>query len=338
MGADYHLRMAFFAIVLALLLEQVRPLGPRHPAAAGLRRWARTVASNLDAGGAHHAWLAWTLAVLVPALAALGVHLALYRLGGWPLALLWSVAMLYLTLGFRQFSHHFTGIRDALDAGDEDRARALLAEWQQVDAAALPRSEIVRHVIEYSVLAAHRHVFGVLCWYCALAMLGLGPAGAVFYRNAEFAARYWRRKAASSDLPSSPALCQAATRAWQVIDWLPARATALGFAIVGSFEEAIDVWRQHAARFADANDGVVLAATSGAIGVRLGGAALAPISAVVADASAQAYPRVQAAADAGLPGETPRTPHFAQVVGLLWRMVALWLLLLVLLTLAHVLG
>ena len=47
--------------------------------------------------------------------------------------------------------------------------------------------------------------------------------------------------------------------------------------------------------------------------------------------------RAQSAAD-GLPGEAARTPHFTQVVGLVWRTVALWLLLLVLLTLAHVLG
>jgi len=104
-----------------------------------------------------------------------GVHVLLSWLGGWPLALVWGGAMLYLTLGFRQFSHHFTGIRDALEMGDEERARSLLAQWQYVDASAVPRSEIVRHVIEYSVLAAHRHVFGVLAWFCIGALLGLGP-------------------------------------------------------------------------------------------------------------------------------------------------------------------
>ena len=165
--------MAFFAIVIALLLEQVRPLGQGNAAVAALRRWVRGAGRAVDAGGHHHAWLAWALAVLMPALAALGVYLFLHWLGGWPLALAWNVAVLYVTLGFRQFSYHFTGIRDALDAGDEERARQLLARWQQVDASALPRSEIVRHVIEYSVLAAHRHVFGVLTWYCLLAALGL---------------------------------------------------------------------------------------------------------------------------------------------------------------------
>ena len=331
--------MAFFAIVIALLLEQVRPLGQGNAAVAALRRWVRGAGRAVDAGGHHHAWLAWALAVLMPALAALGVYLFLHWLGGWPLALAWNVAVLYVTLGFRQFSYHFTGIRDALDAGDEERARQLLARWQQVDASALPRSEIVRHVIEYSVLAAHRHVFGVLTWYCLLAALGLGPAGAVFYRNAAFAAGYWGRKGDSADQPVSQALRSAAAAAWRAIDWLPARTTALAFAIVGSFEDAIDTWRQHAARFADGNDGVILAATSGAIGVRLGGAMLKPVAAVNT-ASAPGQPAlgpVDLEGDA-LPGDAPTSRHFNQVIGLVWRAVALWLLLLVLLSLAHVLG
>ncbi len=327
--------MALFAILIALLLEQVRPLPQDNPAATALHRWVRAVGRNVDAGGVHHGWLAWSLAVGVPTLATVAVHLLLVWLGGWPLALVWSVFVLYLTLGFRQFSHHFTGIRDALEAGDEERARQLLARWQQVDAAALPRSEIVRHVIEYSVLSAHRHVFGVLLWFCLLAVVGLGPAGAVFYRNAEFAMRYWRHKAQAPDQPSSPALCQAAVAAWQAVDWLPARMTALGFAIVGSFEDAVDTWRNHAARFADANDGVILAATAGALGVRLGGAALKPLA---ADTFGQPADGAASLGSDGLPGEPPRTAHFAQVVGLVWRLMALWLLLLVLLTLAHVLG
>ena len=50
--------------------------------------------------------------------------------------------MLYLTLGFRQFSHYFTDIRDALERGDEAEARRLLAEWRHLDASELPRTEI----------------------------------------------------------------------------------------------------------------------------------------------------------------------------------------------------
>jgi adenosylcobinamide-phosphate synthase len=322
--------MSFFAILFALLLEQVRPLARHNPIHAALRSWARWASRNFDAGKTHHGWVAWTVAVILPSAAAAGVYWLLALTLGWPLAVLWSVAVLYVTLGFRQFSHHFTSIRDALDAGDEAAARELLAQWQQVDAGELPRSEIVRHVIEYSVLAAHRHVFGVLAWFSVLAAFGLGPAGAILYRMSEFVARYWKYRNQTQTQPSSVALQSAAARAWAAIDWLPARITALAFAVVGSFEEAIDCWRNYAQRFPNDNDGVILAATSGAVNVRLGGEALK-----------SAYPAgaTQAMDDTeSTPGREAEVGHLRSIVGLVWRSVVLWMVLLALLTLARLLG
>ncbi|MBN9340472.1 MAG: cobalamin biosynthesis protein, partial [Comamonadaceae bacterium] len=247
--------MSFFAILFALLIEQARPLSRTNPIHAGVRAWAFSVRRNFDAGHQHHGWVAWGLTVVLPALVALGIHWLLLWGVGWPLAVLWNVAVLYMTLGFRQFSHHFTRIRDALESADEDAARAALAHWQQVEVGQLPRSEIVRHVIEYSVIAAHRHVFGVLGWFSILAALGLGPTGAVLYRLAEFAARYYDEDKGDK---GSTALQQSAARAWTAIDWLPARLTALSFAVVGNFEEAIEGWRFHAQNFPNDNDGVLL--------------------------------------------------------------------------------
>ncbi len=328
--------MSFFAIVFALLIEQVRPLARHNSIHASLRSWARFVSRNFDTGTVQHAWIAWMLAVLLPALAAFAIHWALIFFVGWPFAVLWSIAILYVTLGFRQFSHHFTDIRDALDAGDEARARELLAEWQQVDARELPRSEIVRHVIEYSVLAAHRHVFGVLAWFSVLAAFGLGPAGAVLYRMGEFVARYWRHPSLNRAQPVSAVLQSAASRAWAAIDWIPARTTAIAFAVVGSFEEAIDHWRHHAQRFPDDNDGVILAATSGAVNVRLGGEALkssvAPVDAFRSDEA----PALDATEST--PGREAEVGHLRSIVGLVWRSVVLWLVLLALLTGARLLG
>jgi adenosylcobinamide-phosphate synthase len=332
--------MSFFAILFALLIEQVRPLGAHNPIHTGLRVWARWVSRNFDAGKPQHGWVAWFLAVVVPALVALAVHWALMVFIGWPAAMVWSVLVLYVTLGFRQFSHHFTDIRDALEAGDEVRARELLAQWQRVDASELPRSEIVRHVIEYSVLAAHRHVFGVLAWFSILAAFGFGPAGAVLYRMAEFVVRYWRYRNRTHAQPASEALQAAATKAWLVVDWLPARLTAIAFAVVGSFEEAIDCWRNYAQRFPNDNDGVILAATSGAVNVRLGGEALKPVYVPNASGTFEAT---------AMGGETPigtdSTPgreadvgHLRSIVGLVWRSVVLWMVLLALLTLARLLG
>ena len=328
--------MSFFAILFALLIEQARPLARTNPIHAGLRAWALSVSRNFDAGGPRHGGLTWALAVLTPALAVLAVHWLLIWAVGWPLAMLWNVAVLYVTLGFRQFSHHFTTIRDALEAGDENAARAALADWQQVDVGALPRSEIVRHVIEYSVIAAHRHVFGVLAWFSVLAALGLGPTGAVLYRMAEFVSRHWRYRERADVQPVSAALQRASALAWTVIDWLPARLTALSFAAVGSFEEAIEGWRFHAQQFPNDNDGVLLAATAGAINVRLGGEALR------ARADLHAPQGLEIDADIGdsssTPGREPEVGHLRSVVGLVWRSVVVWMLLLALLTLARLLG
>ncbi len=333
--------MSFFAILCALLVEQVRPLAYHNPVYASVLAWTRWTSRNFDAGKPHHGWVAWALAVFAPTLLALGMHWLLVLTLGAPFAVVWSVAVLYVTLGFRQFSHHFTGIRDALDDGDEPLARTLLARWQRVDAAELPRSEIVRHVIEHSVIAAHRHVFGVLAWFSILAALGLGPAGAVFYRMSEFVSRYWEHKDGASIQPSSVWVQRAADGAWRLIDWLPARITALGFAVVGSFEEAIDCWRNDARRFPDPNDGVILAATSGAVNVRLGGGTLS--AAPLADTLARAQAGESLAAGRGLdngstPGRDPEPAHLRSVVGLVWRSVVMWMVLLALLTLARLLG
>jgi len=332
--------MSFFAILCALLIEQVRPLAHHNPVYAAVLGWTRWTSRNFDAGKPVHGWVAWGLAVFVPTFITLGVHWLLVLTLGLPFAVLWSIAVLYVTLGFRQFSHHFTGIRDALDEGDEPLARSLLAHWQHVDAADLPRSEIVRHVIEHSVIAAHRHVFGVLAWFSILAALGLGPAGAAFYRMSEFVSRYWVHKDGAAVQPSSVWVRQAAARAWSIIDWVPARITALGFAVVGSFEDAIDCWRNDARRFPNPNDGVILAATSGAVNVRLGGGALRTMP--VGDALSPAQAGEPLAVDGGdsgsTPGRQPEVAHLRSVVGLVWRSVVMWMVLLALLTLARLLG
>jgi len=326
--------MSFFSIFLALIIEQARPLGSTHFLHQWLRRWADWVASHVDGGTRSQAWLAWGLLIGAPACLAVLIHWSLAYFLGWFFAVAWNVTLLYITLGFRQFSHHFTGIRDALNDGDEPLARELLAKWQQVEIKDLPRNEIVRHVIEHSVMSAHRHVFGVFFCYALLSVVGLGPVGAVAYRIAEFAKRYWSQAPTMSamkastfndqdtDNLSSDALKTVANETWHAIDWVPARATAMGFAIMGSFEDAMDGWRHHAEKFPNDNDGVILAATAGAINVQLGGAALQP----------------DLPGGSSTPGRPPELAHFAQVVGLVWRTVVMWLVLVALLSLANLLG
>ena len=177
-------------------------------------------------------------------------------------------------------------------------------------------------------------MFGVLACYSIGSALGLGPAGAVFFRMAEYASRFARPSAQAAPLVQG-AFETVAAKAWTVVDWLPSRLTALSFAVVGNFEEAIDGWRFQTQHFPNDNDGVILAATAGAIDIRLGGVALRARS---GDSdTADALQQIQGDG-ATTPGRDPEVAHLRSVVGLVWRSVVVWMLLLALLTLARLLG
>jgi adenosylcobinamide-phosphate synthase len=329
--------MSFFAVLFALLIEQLKPLPRGNVVHDSLTGWMRWTGRNFDAGREHHAWVVWGITALVPALLAWGVHAGLAHINVL-LALAWNVAVLYLTLGFRQFSHYFTDIRDALDRADETLARRLLSEWRHLDASELPRTELLRHVIEHSLLAAHRHVFGVFFWFVLLSSFGFGPAGAVLYRMAEFASRYWAFKSRTIDAPVNDGLLNLSQRLFNLLDFVPARMTAFGFAVVGNFEEAVTCWRRDAGLWRHPNEGIIIAAAAGAVGVQLGGSAapgVTPDRFQTFEAGAAADTMN---AEGSTPGLPPELGHLRSIVGLVWRSVVLWMLLLALLSLANLVG
>jgi adenosylcobinamide-phosphate synthase len=329
--------MSFFAVLLALLVEQLKPLPRENWVHDTLVVWVRWTGRNFDAGRAHHTAVVWCVSVLVPAALVCGVYVAVARYS-LLLALVLNVGMLYLTLGFRQFSHYFTDIRDALDRGDENEARRLLGEWRHLDASELPRTEVLRHVIEHALLAAHRHVFGVFFWFVVLSALGLGPTGAVLYRMAEFSSRYWGYRQRSLDAPANDQLLSLSRRLFALMDQVPARLTAFGFAVVGNFEEAVASWRRDAGLWQHPNEGVILAAAAGAVGVQLGGLAapgVTPDRSKTFTTGADAATNTAEGSTAGVPAQPG---HLQSVVGLVWRSVVLWMLLVALLSLANVLG
>jgi len=332
--------MSFFAVLFALLAEQLKPLSNLNPIHHALVGWVRWAGRNFDAGDQVHAKVVWGITVVVPA-AVIGLLFVLVNHYSTVLALIFNVAVLYFMLGFRQFSHHFTAIRDAIEQGREDRARELLAQWQSVDASELPRTEILRHVLEYSLLAAHRHVFGVFFWFVALSTLGLGPAGAVLFRMAEFASRYWSYKSQVTGTPTHDRLMGLSQHLFAVLDHVPARLTAFGFAVVGNFEDAVDAWRRHAVLWVRANEGIILSAASGALGVRLGGQVAPSVSDEAPDVRrtmTQGDSPDVILAEGSTQGADPQPAHLRSVVGLIWRSVVLWMLLLALLSLANLIG
>ncbi len=326
--------MGFLSLIIALLVEQVRPLHSHNVAYNAVRGTAEALERNFNAGEKQQGMLAWFILVLPVTLFAWLIYFLLLRVHPF-LGLAWNALLLYLTLGFRQFSHYYTDIQLALADNDLERARALLTEWKRAadpsfSAADLVLSEVCRLAIEEALVASHRHVFGVFFWFVLLP----GPSGAVLYRLADFLARRWN--APSRNAPLEP-FGHFAQRAFQWIDWVPVRLTAIGFAVVGNFEDAVFCWRNHLHQWADASRGILLAAGTGALGVRLGPAArnvpdLSMPSTI--DPTAVGY---DAASDA-MPGVEASPAALRSAVGLVWRSMLLWTLLLLLLSVAGLFG
>jgi len=307
--------MSLFSLIAVFLIEQFKPLDYRRVVAEPLGLWAGLVESKFNAGGRHHGVAAWLLAVMLPVLLVGLLYVALYSLNpvlGWLL----NVAVLYLTMGFRQFSHHYTEIQLALRLGDIERARQLLAEWQGVATQGMSARDVARLSIEGALGASHRHVFAVLLWFVLLP----GPCGALLYRLALIVRDRWTVDAAAAH-NEFPIFSQ---RVFGIIDWLPLRTTAAAFAVVGDFEDAVHCWRTQPAMWPDRDLGIVLASGAGALGVQLGGS--------VVDEG-----EVSDQAELGL-GEPADVDFMQSAVGLVWRATVLWMLLLFLLGLASLAG
>jgi len=298
--------MSVAAVIIALVLEQWRPLGDRKALHGLASRWTRWVEESFNAGEAHHGNIAWTVAVGLAAVGAAAMYWALAWIHPL-LALLLNVVALYLTLGFRQFSHHFTAIQAAVRGGDIDRARALIAEWRDEPVGNRTREEVVRLAIEEALAASHRHVFGVLFWFMVLP----GPSGAILYRLSHMVRTRWGGLGAFGRF---------AVKAHAVLEWPATRLTAVSFAVVGDFEDAIYCWRTQAAAWPDPDQGIVLAAGAGAMGVRLG----LPVS---SEGGMAQRPELGV-------GEPADGQYLDSTVGLLWRALVLWIFLLMLVSIA----
>jgi adenosylcobinamide-phosphate synthase len=319
--------MTFFSILCALLIEQLKPLRADNQIYAEIKRFAMRIEGWFNAGQVSHGRLGWLLVIGGLMLPTVLVYWVLQHYNLVFAAFAWNVLIVYLTLGFRHYSHYFTSIQFALNAGDDATARTLLAEWTRIDTVGMDPTEIARLAVEKSLITTHRNVFGVFFWF----LMPLGPACAVMYRVSEYLARAWNEP----DHMRNEAFGQFAARAFYWIDWMPVRLTAIAFAVVGNFEDAIYAWRNFAHRWADESRGIILAAGGGAMGVRLGTPLETAARVVTPDAATVDLSDSEADV---LPGEEPNVRSLQSTVGLVWRALLLWMLLLLLLSGAVLLG
>ncbi len=218
-------------------------------------------------------WLAQQVERVLHAPSRLRGGLALTLLTGPAVAVSWwlarlpgawgtgfSIWALYFALGHRSLHDHVAPITSALRAGDEPAARVAVSRIVSRDAETL---DIVPAACETILENGNDGVFGALFWFACL-----GAAGAIFYRLVNTLDAMWGYKTARY-----LQFGWAAARLDDGLNWLPARLTAITYALLGKTRLALRCWRAQAPLWDSPNAGPVMAAGAGALGISLGGPA-----------------------------------------------------------------
>lgn len=232
-----------------------------HPL-VGFGRWARAVEDAVRRIVGEHrlaGLLAWALAVL-PWVALALIARAAHPLAHWPV----DIALLYFSLGGRSLAEHAEAVAAPLAAGNLAAARERVGWIVSRDTRELDPAGVARAGTESVLENGNDAVFGALFWF----LLG-GGAGVLLFRLANTLDAMWGYRT-----PRYLRFGWAAARIDDVLNALPARLTALTYALLGNTRRALTCWRVQAPAWDSPNAGPVMAAGAGALGVALGGGAI----------------------------------------------------------------
>lgn len=220
----------------------------------------------------------------------------------------WGAALdallLYLAIGWHSLEHHAGRVRDALFANDLPAARQRAGFMVSRDTAALDHEGVAKATVESVLENGNDAIFGAIFWFVLA-----GAPGAVVYRLANTLDAMWGYRTARYTR-----FGWAAARLDDVLNFIPARLTALSYALVGNFTRALRCWRAQGAQWKSPNAGPVMAAGAGSLGVLLGGSA-------VYHGIAQQRPPLGE-------GEAPSVAHIDQALRLIRRSLLLWIVVL----------
>lgn len=290
------------AALAAVLLDRLLGELPRwHPLAGfGLLvdRIEKAFNRGEDAGRRQIAGLlAWALAVLP--WAGLAAWLTWRRADsyGWLL----DALLLYFALGGRSLAEHAERVARDLAAGDLPAARRHVGWIVSRRTDELDEPGVAKAAVESTLENGNDAIFGALFWFMLL-----GGAGAVLFRLANTLDAMWGYKNARF-----LHFGRAAARIDDALNFVPARLTALSYAVWGRTPQALACWRQQAPGWESPNAGPVMSAGAGSLGVVLGGPAIY-------------HGRVEARPPLGA-GRPPRGEDIFRAVALVRRSLMLWI-------------
>jgi adenosylcobinamide-phosphate synthase len=285
------------AAMTGVALDRLLGETPRWHPLVGFGKWADTIERAFNRGAWRRAngACAWVLAVAPWTALAGWAHGK--GLAGWLL----DVALLYLALGGRSLAEHAGRVLAGLRAGDLAAARAHVGRMVSRDTADLDAPGVAKACVESTLENGNDAVFGALFWF---ALFG-GP-GAVLFRLSNTLDAMWGYKTERFLY-----FGRTAARIDDLLNYVPARLTAVSYALFGQPRAALACWRGQAPAWESPNAGPVMSAGAGSLGLALGGPAIY-------------HGRIEERPVLGA-GRAARGDDIPRALALVRRAIALWL-------------
>lgn len=213
---------------------------------------------------------------------------------------IFDVIFLYFAIGVRSLAQHAGAVSRALKDNDLEEARRNVGMMVSRDTGNLDKTEIVRATCESVLENGNDAIFAAVFWFFVL-----GAAGAILYRLANTLDAMWGYRT-----PRYRYFGWAAARIDDVLNWIPARLTALTYTLLGKTRNALQCWATQSKHWYSPNAGPVMAAGAGALDVELGG-------------SARYHGEIKTRPILGC-GRTPQVADIARSIRLVRHGLALW--------------
>jgi adenosylcobinamide-phosphate synthase len=298
-------------ILLALALDRWLPERGGFQLWNWYSDWAESIEQRFNGGLRSQGTFAVLLAI-APIIVVM--FLATFILGqiAGVLVFLFAVAVLYLCVDLYRLGDVAMAVATALENGEVAHAATRLKELTGKDTVETTEAGVAHATVEAVLKQANSLVVAPIFWF-----LVLGPLGAMLQRLASVLDRLWGHRTTRF-----AEFGWAAARLDDLLGWLPARITALSYAVMGSFEDALHCWRRQAGMWSDLSSGPLLASGLGALHLDTD-----------EDSEEDAYGNT-----AINPATLPGAADVQRAVALVWRVMLFWLVVGLLMTGAHLAG
>lgn len=151
--------------------------------------------------------------------------------------LILAIVVLFFSLGPKDIGEDIGEYCRAIEEDDAERVAATAKSIAETDVPT-DAEERVRLVEESVWVQVNNRLFAVVFWFVLL-----GPVGAWAYRVTDLIRRRAVFNAQREELAGATMIVEASETLHGWLAWVPARLSAIGYAMAGSFDGALTAWR-----------------------------------------------------------------------------------------------